>query len=1155
MAEENFQRRLLEELLLFLEPMVRAGQDPANAYALIRATGWTPEVLLGSSAQTFLDAVSGIANTVSLVEGIIAEPPTQSLDTLADLESALTRVKDATDGIAKLPNAMGTVQPPELQNLAGELLEVLALTYLDRRSPALLEVLRALTIVRDEQRPEIVKGSVVAREQQRLPTLDLRRVPKLVADPIGELKKHYLPNGTHDVADVQQAAAILLPRLAELLVFTGAEALVGRGDRPPELAPAQEAVLERMITARWRPPLGESETELGLTLRPIAKNGEPGPGLLVVPFGQSTIDLLIGDWLLKVELTGDLQALLITATGADLYSDTSTVVERMALMAVLEKTATDGVAFRVGSNTGTRLEIGRFEISGQGAFAKDDIQYGVGVDFSSAAFVFSPGDGDGFLQKVLPKEGFRTDFDLAIGWNNSKGLYLRGSAGLEATLPVHKSLLGILTVDSVYLAVRTEGQDIQAIGAATASVKLGPFTGNVERMGLRAKFTFPAGGGNLGPAHVELSFKPPDGAGMVLDASAVVGGGYLLFDPANDQYAGVLQLELKGGISIKAIGLLTTRLPDGSRGFSLLLIISGEFPPIQLGYGFTLNGVGGLIGVNRTMVLEALRAGVKQGALDSILFPKDPVKNAPQIISDLRNFFPPTPGQFVIGPMAKLGWGAPKPLLAVDLGIVLEFPSPVRLAIMGRLRMVLPEEKAALVFLQMDVLGAIDFDKGDASIDATLVESRVATFPVTGDMAMRTNWGASPAFALAAGGFNPRFQPPPNFPALGRLAISLAAGDNPRLRLEAYLALTSNTAQIGARLDLYAAKDLGGPAGTVSVEAYLGFDTLFQFSPFAFVVDVGAAATLKRNGESLFAVQIGMTLTGPQPMHAWGKAAFEFLGKREIPFDVTIGEQEPQPTLPPGDPLGDLLAALTEKRNWSAQLPADGHALVTLRGGLPSADVLVHPLGALTVRQTAVPLGVEISKFGNAAPADGGPFDITRVWFNDESGSRDTKAVSDHFAPGQFFEMSDDEKLSRPAFESLRSGVSFGTGGFSHGTAVEAALGYDTAVIDKEEQVKREMKGYQVVQDVAALAGLGAAARSPMVETGSAKYAGPPQKISLEEPEYVVASTEDLHKPEDGQFTPPTGTSYIEAEEARRNAGANGGPARLQVVGGHEVAR
>ena len=44
------------------------------------------------------------------------------------------------------------------------------------------------------------------------------------------------------------------------------------------------------------------------------------------------------------------------------------------------------------------------------------------------------------------------------------------------------------------------------------------------------------------------------------------------------------------------------------------------------------------------MRLEALALGVRDGSIDSILFPQDVVANAPQIISDLQRIFPPKDG-------------------------------------------------------------------------------------------------------------------------------------------------------------------------------------------------------------------------------------------------------------------------------------------------------------------------------------------------------------------------------------------------------------------------------------------------------------------------------------------------------------------------------
>ena len=55
---------------------------------------------------------------------------------------------------------------------------------------------------------------------------------------------------------------------------------------------------------------------------------------------------------------------------------------------------------------------------------------------------------------------------------------------------------------------------------------------------------------------------------------------------------------------------------------------------------------------------DALDGGLRDGSLDSILFPTDVVANAARIISDLQPRVPAAaPGTFLFGPMAKLGWG------------------------------------------------------------------------------------------------------------------------------------------------------------------------------------------------------------------------------------------------------------------------------------------------------------------------------------------------------------------------------------------------------------------------------------------------------------------------------------------------------------------
>ena len=94
----------------------------------------------------------------------------------------------------------------------------------------------------------------------------------------------------------------------------------------------------------------------------------------------------------------------------------------------------------------------------------------------------------------------------------------------------------------------------------------------------------------------------------------------------------------------------------------------------------------------------------------------------------------------------------------------------------------MPDPEEAVLSLNLEVLGIIDFDEGEASIDATLYDSRLAIFVLTGDMAARMGWAAKPTSSSPPGASIPRFHAPPGFPELERLAMSLATGDNPRLR-------------------------------------------------------------------------------------------------------------------------------------------------------------------------------------------------------------------------------------------------------------------------------------------------------------------------------------------------------------------------------------
>jgi len=358
--------------------------------------------------------------------------------------------------------------------------------------------------------------------------------------------------------------------------------------------------------------------------------------------------------------------------------------------------------------------------------------------------------------------------------------------------------IGPITFQTLYLVAGATEAGIPLEVSGGLGLTLGPIEASVDRVGVKGLLTFPDHGGNLGAANLAIDFKPPNGLGLAIDAGVVAGGGYILFDPDKGQYAGVLDVSLAEIVQVKVIGVLDTILPDGSHGFSFLLIITFDFPPIQLSFGFTLNGVGGLGGVNRTMNTDALHAGLRAHTLDSVLFPPNPIANAPQIISAIESFFPPAEGRYLFGPMVEIGWGSPT-LITAAVGVILEVPDPIRIALLGLVDAGLPTADAPLIELHIDVLGLLDFGAKTLSIDGSLYDSRVLIFSLAGDLAFRLSWGDDPNFVFSLGGFNPHFNTAGlNLPDLHRMSVSIGLGDNPRISANSYFAVTSNTVQFGA---------------------------------------------------------------------------------------------------------------------------------------------------------------------------------------------------------------------------------------------------------------------------------------------------------------------------------------------------------------------
>jgi hypothetical protein len=704
------------------------------------------------------------------------------------------------------------------------------------------------------------------------------------------------------------------------------------------------------------------------------------------------------------------------------------------------------------------------------------------------------------------------DLSGTFRWSSQFGLSINGQAKMVATIPLHLSIAGVLDIDTLTIALVASGSAAALDLSITGGLALGPIDATVDQVGVALIITpVPPGGppGNLDKLDLGFGFKPPSGLGLLIDMGVVVGGGYISFDPAAGRYSGALELSLADIVTVKVIGVLDTKMPDGSSGFSFLLIITFDLPPIQLSFGFTLTGVGGLGGVNRTMVLDALRAGLRAHTLDSVMFPPDPINNAPRIISDIESFFPPQEGRYLFGPMLALGWGTPT-LLNFEVGVILEVTDPVRLAILGMIRVSIPSPDFALIQIKIDVLGTVDFGLEKLGIDGTMYDSYLLEFQIAGDMALRFNWGSNADFLFSLGGFNPHFSPPPDVPQLQRLSVSIGVGDNPRLSSNSYFAVTSNTLQFGANVDAYAS------AGGFAVHGYIGFDTIFIFSPFSFEIDFSAGFDISYDGHSLAGITLNASLQGPRPWHLHGDADFHILFfDISASIDLTWGDSTPA-TLPSAPVMPPLVAALGDPRNWSVALPPQATQCVTLRSMAADPTTMVaHPMGTVSVRETIVPLDLPITKFNNSTPSDGNEFGISAVTLGTTPDT--TPAIyqpyQEQFAIAQFTDMSDADKISAPSYEAFHAGVTIGALPIANGHDSMRTVTYEERYIDDYQKQSRFSRFYLMPASVhASLIGSGASAASVVRNSGLQTYVenGMESPISVTKITYVLASTVDL---------------------------------------------
>ncbi len=1020
--------KLVSELGFFFEPLGNSLESGADLGRFVRNFGVDIDGLaLDNAVQAFGPLSQGIFDLIAL-SGKLVEDGFQK----SDLETVKTAAEPIFDIVSDIGNPFSGTVPQgmtaqewaaTLQSLPEELINFLLTIYLRRRLPMGLQVLTLVDVYAPQQVPATgdprSRGLAYRRE-----IYNWDRIAQLFRDPGTWAREAYGWGG-----DFQTEKAV--SRLTETIEFLG-----GSAERD-HMTEAQVAAFMPHLVGAPIPPLaafaplwshidevnGEldpaTHAEVGLMILPAANAANTEQGLALGPYakGSASADIDLGDGM-RLGLGGSFGAaggavfrLLPSAMTLERGIEATALESEFDAELVIRDPQGDPLIL-IGEAGSTRVQIDSAlaKLGGEASNAGFDFHLAAGVE---ALKLVVDASEDGLLGSVLSGELELDAGDLLLGWRYSTGLYFEGGTSLGVTIPLDAT---IGPVNLYELGVELDWAEDPTIAVTvTADITLGPLFAYADGLGLSVAVV-PRDGGLIGNTHdLDFGFIAPNSYAVSLDADPITGGGML--DRRDNEYRGALALQLSS-IGMSAFAILNTRLPDDQDGISFAGSIFVEFS-VPLGFGFFLTGVGGFLGINRTIYTDAMRDVLYEGRLDNLLFPADPIQNAATILEDMAEILPAREGQYLFGPVARISFSQPA-LADITAGLVLEIGRDYRLLILGGVAVNLPTRESALVALNLSFFGEIDFSAETISIDATLQGSRVLTFPISGDIAVRSGWGPRQEHIASFGGLHPLFPKPGNLPDLRRLSIGFGT-NNPRVTLSSYIATTNNSLQFGARADAY----FRGPkiwlVGRLAAEGWLYFDALIYFDPFSFDVRLGGGIRLLVDGKTKAELGFDLRLRGPNTFRFNGKVWITIFGiDVDFGVDHTWGSRK---SIPP--PTVDGVAVLHQ-----ALEAAQGLEAVPPTGRVPGVsfaetdDPRVDPFGGVQLTQSAVPLAVAIEKIGEArVPQNANLLDITVRRRNGTIVQ--ASPVNRDFVRGHFFAISDSERLSATAFDSHKCGFGF----------------------------------------------------------------------------------------------------------------------------------
>jgi hypothetical protein len=1022
--------RVTEIFAQFFAPLLDALEDFRRMEALLSDLGI--DVPLTAAHELVFRDILPVLEDLQHLEAVALASTGE--DDPSDLEKAAVAIEllsalaqTDTSDIQSLP---GTLSDPDTWlQIARELPGYLLLTWLDDVYPVATAAMKLGGAI-----DTIPRGP----GQPPRNVINWEAVAQLALNPPEQISQTWNFGGNDFDSDgFLTALAELIQALggAPRLVRTPQIVLDAMDDRVPDGVPL--ALDGRILDGST--PNGVASGLFSLVMTAASRPGQGGrAGLAVMPMvsGAFSVSEPLDEDEVTI-LTLDANGTASGGAGVALYPDDFDLILGTASASAAARfgisAAPEGGWVLIGKRSGSHLRLDHFAFDVTVTTSPPSIGISLNAEDAFALAIKASPDGDGLINQILGDVEVEVFGGLTASWSTDGGWVISGGAGLEVEIPIGRTL-GPFTLNSITV-MGAAGTDGFATGAwVTGAFSVGPLHLGFEDIGVIADLVpMPDGQtGTFGALDVQPRFKPPSGYSVGLDVAPIVGGG--LISISDTEYRGALALAFES-IGFSAFAILNTRLPGGEEGFSFAGSIFCEFT-VPLAFGFSLTGVGGFIGINRTIDTIEMREVLYAGRLDDLLFPADPIGAASQILDDMAAIMPPALGQHVIGPVVRISWGQPR-LVDITMGVLLEIGQDMRIVILGGVAVVLPDDRAALISLKLQFMGEIDFSAGSISFDATLEGSRVLVFAVDGDVAVRTGWGRGITQVASFGGLHPDYPKPDNLPDLARLSISFGT-NNPRFSLSSYKAVTYNSIQAGARIEMYAKGPKVKFVGQVAAEGFVAFDALVYFNPFRFKVGLRGGLSILVDGEVKAGLYFSLDLEGPNSWYVAGEVWVKVLGVK-VRFAVTHrwGERESETTFV-ASPSALLRTALETSEGFRPVGGITASPAVTFRR-FEEGDRSIDPIGGLEFLQTAVPLDVTLERIGEAEIEGAAKVDLAVY----RGGQQIPVTSADsEFVRGHFFDIKKSERLSDPVFEEHKAGFSFSD------TALVAA---PSSVVDEYE--------------------------------------------------------------------------------------------------------